>query len=102
MAGLVFDEQNDFVRMRANRQVRRECRFDLVLESGVAHGHGEVRKDLFVEPFVRRVVGVARPNQFGKPAKRIGGVGREPGDVREPSDAHQGEREGRLRGEELA
>ena len=53
-------------------------------------------------PFVRRVVGVSRKDQIGESAKRIGGVGREPGDVREPRDARQGELEGRLRGEELA
>jgi len=101
VARLVFDEQRHVARVGADRQVWGECRLDLVLESGVAHGHRKVRKNLFVDPLVRRVFGVSRKDQIGKPAKGIGGVGREPGDVRESRDARQGEREGRLPGKEL-
>ena len=101
MARLVFDEQRHVARVGADRQVWGECRLDLVLESGVAHGHRKVRKNLFVDPLVRRVFGVSRKDQIGESAKRIGGVGREPGDILEPCDARQGEREGRLPGKEL-
>ena len=55
-----------------------------------------------MDSFVRRVVGVARGDQVGEVAERLGRLGSEPGDLGEAGDARQPVREGRPRGEQVS